>query len=248
MSQGAFLDSSSQNCTLGGGWSRQERRAYHRIKSGLEWHEGERLRFLTLTSAPGMKRPINEAFRVLKERIRRLTPACLIRKGYIKPSDVRKYYPGKRLLEPLEFEYFKVVVWSEGAEGVIHVLFFGDFIPQRWLRDAWREITGSAYVVDVRECKDDVEDAERLARYCVTQYVATQEGEKRFSWSWGWVFKGFVGVWREFVDELGLEQAIQAWRVFMRQGWVWYEGFMYPKPPPAWGALVLGGSYPPCKL
>ena len=235
---GSSLDSYGQNCTLKREWTKQEKRAYQRIKSGLEKHHGERLRFLTLTSAPEMKRPINDAWRVLKERIRRLTPARLIRDGYIEPSDMRRYYPNKRLKERLRFDYYKVRT-TEGVSGVIHVLYFGDYIPQKWLSDAWREITGSAYVVDIRACKDEVKDVDNLARYCVAQYVASQEGGKRFSWSWGWVFKGFVAVWRQFVRELGVRQAIKAWRVFLRRGWVWIEGFAYPKPPPAWGGLVV---------
>jgi len=50
---------------------------------------------------------------------------------------------------------------------------------------------------------------DRLSRYVVTQYIATQEGEKHFSWSRDWVFKGFVAVWRHFVEKLGVKRAIK---------------------------------------
>lgn len=36
----------------------------------------------------------------------------------------------------------------------------------------------------------------RLAGY-LTQYLASQEGETRMSWSWGWGHRGFVKDWEE---------------------------------------------------
>ena len=246
------LDICCQNCTpttgtpapprQGNGWGRQERRAWHRIKSGLKVHRGERLRFLTLTSAPGMRRDIKSARRVLKERIRRLTPARLLKLGYISSKDLRRFYPGKPLWEPLKFEYFQVFVEHEGVEGVYHILYFGDYIPQAWLSDAWREVTGSAYVVDIRACRNNVENAHRLASYCVSQYVIGQSGKKRFSWSWGWVSRGFVGIWEKVKELTGnIETAIYLWERVLSGEVVDFNGWRI-KPPPELGVCELKQS------
>jgi len=192
-------------------WTRQQRRAYQRILSGLRKHKGELLRFITLTTAKGMKRDIRQAFKVLHERIRRLTPLKLLKQGYITKDELKKYYPNKPLNEPIRFEYFKVET-AEGVAGVLHILYFGDYIPQKWLSDVWRDITGTAYVVDIRACKDRVKSPKRLARYCISQYVAGQEAFVRYSWSHGWVGKGFVRIWRFIIDKIGdIKKALFLW-------------------------------------
>ena len=247
------LDSFVQNCTQGGvdqsphdgvstngkTWSKKQKRAYHRILSGLRVHKGELLRFLTLTTAEYMQRDLRSAWRVLKERIRRLTPLRLIKMGYIELKDVRKYYPNKSLNEPLKFEYLKVET-DEGVAGVLHVLYFGDYIPQKWLSDAWKEITGTAYIVDIRACKDPVKSPKRLARYCVAQYVSGQTAFVRFSWSWGWVGKGFVKVWRTLLKEVGydIKRAIALWEKLL-SGESFTIGFKLFKPPPEIGIVEL---------
>jgi len=151
------------------GWSRKQKRAYHRIKSGLARHKGERLRFLTLTTPPSPKRGLMEAFKALHERIKRANKA---------------------------FDYIAIKT-REGQAGVLHVLFFGDYIPQRWLSEAWEELIG-AKVVDIRACKEKVRAVKRLASYCVSQYCAGQSEFETYSWSWGWVWRGFVKAWEEF--------------------------------------------------
>lgn len=245
----SLLDSSCQNCTLdecqtsdlsnSGTWDRKQRRAYHRILSGLRVHRGERLRFLTLTTAENMQRDLRSAWRVLKERIRRLTPARLVKMGYIELKDVKKYYPNKPLNEPLRFEYLKVET-AEGVAGVLHVLYFGDYIPQKWLSDVWKEITGTAYIVDIRACKDPVKSPKRLARYCVAQYVSGQTAFIRFSWSWGWVGKGFVKVWRILLKEVDydIKRAIALWEKLL-SGESFTIGFKLFKPPPEIGIIEL---------
>ena len=159
--------------------------------------------------------------------------------GYIKPNDIRKYYPNKPLNQPLKFEYIKIET-DEGVQGVLHVLYFGDYIPQKWLSDAWKEITGSAYIVDIRACKDPVKSPKRLARYCVAQYVSGQSAFIRYSWSWGWVGKGFVKVWKILLKELDydLKRAIALWERLL-SGESFTLGFKLFKPPPEIGVVEL---------
>ncbi|MBO8162025.1 MAG: hypothetical protein H0Z24_10395 [Thermosipho sp. (in: Bacteria)] len=198
------------------------------------------MRFLTLTSAENMKRDLPSSFRALKERIKRLTPARLIRMGYIDEKDVRRFYPNKPLSEPLRFEYFKVQT-LEGVSGVLHILFFGDYIPHEWLKDSWREITGSAYIVDIRACKSDVKSPKRLARYCVSQYVSGQRLFYRFSWSWGWVAKGFVKVWRFLLEHVkyDVKRAIRYWNLILSGRAVRLGCYVF-KPPPELEISVIG--------
>jgi len=191
-------------------WTRQERRAYQRILSGLYFHRGSRLRFFTLTTPPNPKRPLNEAWKVLYMRLKR--------KGFIRA-------------------YFKVIT-SEGQHGVIHVLYFGSFIPHWLLSKWWEEIIG-AKIVDIRACKSGIRSAKRLARYVVSQYIVKQRGFKRFSWSWGWVFKGFVKYWRAIVEaSKSLRTAIIRWTQFLN--WMKVSGV---KPPPL-DTFMKNSSFP----
>jgi len=220
------LDFNGQNCTLAHRrfWDRKRRRCYHRILSGIRKHRGERLRFLTLTSSNEAKRPITQDFRVLKERIRRLTPLRLIRSGYLSLKDYRRYYGNKPLNERMHFEY----LWVETSEGngVLHVLFFGDYLPQAWLSDAWRDIHQSP-IVDIRATRSKIkghnEDKKRLAAYCVLQYCAGQDKFIRYSWSWGWVFRGFVRVWGLLLKHLPFPRALGVWNILLERSWVWVD-------------------------
>lgn len=47
----------------------------------------------------------------------------------------------------------------------LHVMLQGRFLPQAQVREAWFEITGDSFVVDVRLAKGDVEVARYLTRY-----------------------------------------------------------------------------------
>ncbi|WP_456327793.1 hypothetical protein, partial [Archaeoglobus sp.] len=60
-----------------------------------------------------MIRDIRSAWRVLKERIKRLTPLRLLKLGYINRAELRRYYTHSKPCKRLEFHYFKV----ETAEG-----------------------------------------------------------------------------------------------------------------------------------
>jgi hypothetical protein len=184
-------------------WSKKQRRAYSRMLNGFKMHKGERLRFLTLTTPKKPKKNLSDAWNTLKKRVERLTVKKLIDDGYIKRSEWRRYYDSFNV----DFRMAYLCVWtSEGANGVLHILYFGQYLPQQWLSDQWNDIIG-AKIVDVRACKKDVYNAKRLARYCVAQYCANQPAYIQFSSSHNWCFKGYLGLFRHFVSEKGFEWA-----------------------------------------
>ena len=169
------------------GWGKKQRHGFHRVLSGVKKaiYNGERLRFLTLTNKTWNER-LNQDFQALKQRIRRA--------GY-------------------KFEYWKCRT-SEGG-GVLHIVYRGDYIPQAFISECWYQITGDSYIVDIREINYD--DYKRVARYVVSQHLTCGQGTSyvRSSWSWGWVCKGFVKVWKEIVcvyaNSRGMKYCIDVW-------------------------------------
>ena len=177
------LDSNIRNVPKRSSWSTKQKRAYQRLLSGLTRAKalGKRVRFMTLTSSPESRyKELTRHFQVLRKRIERAF-------GKIK--------------------YMKFNT-NEGY-GVLHVVYMGPFIPQRWLSRNWNEIHG-AKIVDVRKIRGE----KRLARYLISNYLVTQTFV-RMSWSWGWVFRGFVGVWKQFVQKYGYPKCIKRWTSFL---------------------------------
>lgn len=168
-------------------WTPKQKRGYHRILSGLKVarNTNTRLRFMTVTTSFENKdTDIQDSARILIKRIKRRSPT---------------------------FEYYRVKT-NEG-NGVLHFLFKGAYIPQKWLSNQWNEIHKSP-IVDVR----NVDLGGRgVAAYLVTQYLATQDKATytRMSWSWGWVFKGFVGRWY-LIKKLYPTEAIKKWNLLLQ--------------------------------
>lgn len=179
-------------------WSKKQRRAYHRLRSGIYFHKEEWMRFLTLTSAPDMKRSLEDSWLLLHKRMIRVKPIDLVNGGYMNRVNAHLKYSindEDEFNEPLSyFEYFKVKT-CEGASGVYHILYFGNYYPLRWLNEQWKDITGTAYMIDIKEIKDEINDVERLSKYCVEQYVAGQSKFVSFSTSKNWCFPGYIDVW-----------------------------------------------------
>ncbi|MBA7713073.1 hypothetical protein ES703_122071 [subsurface metagenome] len=136
----------------------------------------------------GTQDELSADFRALKERIRRLTPMRLVKAGYIQPSELHHCYPSKAFSSELAFEY--IAVKTAEGNGVIHILYAGDFLPQRWLSDNWLAIHG-AFIVDIRKTYG----SKRGVAGYLCQYCAGQHKFVRYSWSWGWVWPGFVKSW-----------------------------------------------------
>ena len=178
------LDSKLQNSPQVSPWSAKQKRDYQRLLSGIRRAKtlGKPLRFMTLTSSPKSSwAEINAHFGVLVKRIRR-------RFG--------------------EFEYFKEK--TREGHGVLHIVYRGAFIPQRWLSRNWHDIHG-AQIVDIRKLRGS---AKALARYLISAYLAGQHF-LRMSWSWGWVFRGFVRFWKRFVRTYGYPLCIRHWTAFL---------------------------------
>jgi hypothetical protein len=122
----------------------------------------------------------------------------------------------------VKIDYIKFKT-NEGY-GVLHVIFVGSFIPQQWLSRNWEEIHG-AKIVDVREVRGE----KRLARYLISNYLVTQTFV-RMSWSWGWVFRGFVSMWKWFVRKFGYPLCIRHWTSFLSSKVLfWKQKGLFPE-------------------
>lgn len=113
--------------------SRKISRAYQRLMTGLQIARNFNafMRFLTLTSPNNPKRPIKKSFAILRLRIERAT---LRRDGFI----------------GFRFNRYFCLRTSEG-NSVLHIVFWGNFIPQDWLSKNWEEIHG-AWIVSIKAC------------------------------------------------------------------------------------------------
>ena len=189
-------------------WSPKARRWYQRVLSGVTHHQANRrqLRVITLTSgpdAPGQNQ-LNASWQVLRKRI------------------MRKW--------SMRMEYWKLRT-SEGR-GVLHIIYSGPWIPQKWLSWNWAEIHNSpiVYIQKMRFKK------KRLVNYLMKHYLPAHDVRglyTRMSWSWGWVFRGFCGAWKWFWKRGPTRyEAIIEWNKLMRRANpLWYykdmRGLLY---------------------
>jgi len=153
-------------------------------------------------------------FRIIKERIRRLSPHRLVKLGYIPADRWKYYYPGKGWDEKLHFQYLAVST-TEGF-GVMHIPYFGDYLPQKWISDAWLSIHGAS-IVDIRKIGGkEIYNSKGLAGYFLRQYVAGQDALDRFSYSGGWVgSKGWVRAWSLALWKFMFIPAVKKWNLAM---------------------------------
>lgn len=169
-------------------WGPKERRTYQRLLSGLHRSRslGERVRIITLTSPPWHSR----------------TPAGgrqLAKNWQLLRRRIARRY-GK-------LEYFRLRT-DEGF-GVLHIVYRGPYIPHRFLKRSWTEIHG-AEIVYIQALRGK---SRRIAGYLVGHYLAGHHSFMRQSWSWGWVFRGFVRSWRRTLDgSNSLADAIVKWK------------------------------------
>ena len=96
-------------------------------------------------------------------------------------------------------DYIRVSEITEAGRSHIHMIFRGSYIEQKYLSYLWSNIHQSP-VVDIRKIRGKKKDKKRVASY-LAKYM-TKELYKRYSWSWGWVYKGFVKVWKQALQQL----------------------------------------------
>lgn len=147
----------------------KNKRYFHRIATGQKiarLHK-RRIRFMTLTTSDEAKSlDISRDWDVLLKRIRR---------------------------KDSSFQYCKVLT-NEG-NGVIHILYTGKYLSQKWISYNWNKIHAS-YVVDIRECSND----RSIASYVVNQYLSNQKCTyTRMSYSKRWMFPKAVFLWKNLV-------------------------------------------------
>jgi hypothetical protein len=177
---------------------RKRRRIYQRLLTGLYYHRGKTLRFLTLTLVRGSDNDIHRCFRVFKERIRRLTPNKLMKQDlekFFTPQKMNQYFGNSDTYNKrIKFEYFSVNVAEDRQH--MHVLYFGDWLPHAWIKKVWKEITEDSEVVDIRVVNNGVYDVKSLASYVLAQYTIYQGGDIRFQMSHGWTWRGSARDWK----------------------------------------------------
>lgn len=188
------LVTNAQNVPLGRGssWGPKHSRAYQRLLSGLG-HQLARhkiVRIMTLTSVPGTSwRDLNGWFQVLRKRIDHKFGSM---------------------------EYWKLRAYEGPGAGVLHILYVGPWVPQRWLSWNWADIT-EASIVYIQQLKTRY-GSKRIARYMISNYMMHHDIFRQ-SWSWGWLFRGFVGYWNRVKDRCGdLSTAVEVWKRMIRNG------------------------------
>ena len=107
----------------------------------------------------------------------------------IQPSFKRLYMRLKRrgLIEG----YIKVPEPSKNGKQHLHILFRGSYIDQAYLSQLWQEIH-HAKIIDIRKVRTG-SDKRKLASD-MASYMS-KENLYRYSFSWGWVWRGFVRDW-----------------------------------------------------
>jgi hypothetical protein len=236
--------------------SNKQKRAYRGILNGMEmaYKRNKRIRFLTLTTSELQYEnidfndlTINENFRRLKQRIKRMTVAKLIQQGYIKSSDCRRYYEGVPLTQPFDFDYFKVKT-NEG-NGVLHTLYKGEYLPYNYLVDNWTDLHNT-WDINIKLINHTKYDFKRASNYVVTQYLSNQGSSyQRSSQSWGWTIRGYNKEFYKFLQQCktryfynSIEKKFYKNRIPVNifKEWMEYLMKITKKPPPSQMSLTGG--------
>lgn len=89
-------------------------------------------------------------------------------------------------------DYIRVIELTKSGLEHVHLIYRGSFLSQSSLSLLWQEIH-QAPIVDIRSVRTSKHGI-RGAAGELAKYMA-KEGCRRYSWSWGWVYKGFVRTW-----------------------------------------------------
>lgn len=156
---------------------------YHRLATGLQigHNQGAIMRFLTLTSSTTSPTSIKKSFDKLRKRIER----AKYEKDRFHGFKMNRYY---------------CLRTTEG-NGVLHILYWGHFIPQEWISEKWKQIH-DASIVDIRKCYTNRRTVNGIVGYLLTHYLKNQP-IKRMSYGWRWAWLGFCKSWKNVKDTYG---------------------------------------------
>jgi hypothetical protein len=183
-----------------------QKRAFKNVLIGIKKRrkQKKKLRFLTLTMSElqvntkdfDKQKTLPNNFKVLKERINRLTVKHLVENGYMTNNQAIRKYGRENQRLTFRFDYFKVVT-NEG-NGVIHIIYDGQYLPYNYLVDNWNDIHNS-WNVNIQLVDDLNKDDMRTTNYLVSQYVTNQNCTySRYSMSKNWYSSFDRGVWDNF--------------------------------------------------
>ena len=201
-----------------GGWIssevRQKRRTFHRAKTGIKlaMSRGLRLRFLTLTTHKEYDiSRLSKDLQILRKRIEHATFEHDGFDGFHLEYCGVSTFEGngvfhllyvaseiKHRLRKVTLDNLPHVRRRKGGFPVKRSTDLG-YIPNSgsnmWLKSVWAEITGNPtpnfQQVNIQSAYGG---AIRIANY-LCQYVSGQSKVRHLSWSFGWVYRGFVRDW-----------------------------------------------------
>jgi len=116
-----------------------------------------------------------------------------------------------------KFEYTRVREYTISGLIHAHLIYRGTFIPQAWLSKVWNELH-KAPIVYIRKVDYT---GHSLGAYLVKYLTKTSE---RYSWSWGWVYAGFVKDWKQMLRTYPFEEAIERWKIHLH----WHDKPVIP--------------------
>ena len=180
---------------------RKRGRAYSRLIAGIIHGKARdfRMRVFTLTSSPESEEGmIRKHFQVLRKRIE---------------SEFKK---------KLEYCCISTKEGPLEGHGVLHIVSKGVYLPVEWLSEQWNDIH-KAKVVYAQELYGSPGS---MAGYLIRYYQGHEDF--RLSWSWGWVFRGFCHMFKQFFKYYGYINGIKEWNGFLKQDrytdlkeWAW---------------------------
>jgi len=125
------------------------------------------------------------------------------------PHDIRRSFRVfvKRVRRAYgKFEYIVVKEQTRSGLNHLHMIYRGSYMSQYWISRNWNEIH-SASIVYIQKIR---EQSYKLGVYLVKDM--SKQMITRFSWSWGWVYPGFVKDWKRFVrSSKDLNEAVRRW-------------------------------------
>jgi hypothetical protein len=121
------------------------------------------------------------------------------------------FYRHRHHSERVRHEY--LALHTQEGNGVLHVVFAGDYLPVTPIREAWNRYHGaySGYSGNLQMDLQYVRGDDLLTKYLMKQYLTSQDGFIRFSMSHGWLWVGYRREWLNLVKHEGMAAAILLW-------------------------------------